>query len=79
MVTVEVLNQIDHMILESRDDGLDLLRSGEVLDHLLQGAGAMLVERDLDHLRRRAVDQDGTLAIIAMLEELLAEIISKGV
>jgi hypothetical protein len=39
----------------------------------------MLVERDTHHVLRRILNQDGAFVVIAELEELLAQIITKGV
>ena len=79
MIAVQVLNQLHHVVLESIYDRLNLLRGGQMLDHLLQGTSAVLVERNVDHLRCGAVDEDGALAVIAMLEELLAKVVAKWI
>ena len=56
-----------------------LLRSGDELDHFLQSPCSVLVQSNLHHLRRSAVDEQVALPIIRMLKELLAKIIAEWI
>lgn len=79
MVAVQVLDQLNHLESESFSDDLDLLCRADVLNHFLESTSAMLVERDANHVPRGVLDQNGSLFIIAKLEELLAQIITKWI
>ena len=79
MVAVEVLDELHDIVFESGDDQLSLLRSGDVLDHSLQSASAMLIERDLRHGWNRFLDEDGALLGVGMLEKTLAEIVAERI
>jgi len=79
VVAVQILDELDNSVAKSIDDGLDLTRGGDELDHLLQSSGAVLVESDTDEIMRGVLDQDSTLLIIAILEQLLAEVVSEGI
>lgn len=79
MVAVQVLNQADNIAVESSDNHLNLNRTGDEFDHLLEGTSAVLVESDLDHLRRGALDKRSALLIIGVLKELLAEVVAKWI
>ena len=56
MVAIKVLNQVNDMLLQGFNNRLDLLGVGKNLDHLLEGASAVLIKRNLNHLRSSAVD-----------------------
>lgn len=79
VVSVEILDELDHAETEGFDDEMNLLRSIHKLNHLLQRPRAVLVEGDAYHVLRRVLDQDSSLVVIAKLEELLAQIITKWV
>ena len=79
MVAIEVLDQVDDLILQCMDDDLNLSRSVDELDHLLQSPGTVLVKRDSDHISGGVLDQDGALCVIAELKELLAQVIAEGI
>ena len=95
VIAVEILDKVDNLILESIDDSVDLdnismrlipaakstylLGSRDVLDHFLQSTGAVLIESYLDHLRSRIVDKDGTLLVVRIFKELLAQIVAEGI
>ena len=64
VVAVQVLDELDHLTVESVDDGLDLLGRRDELYHLLESPSTMAVQSDLDHLRSGVVDQDRTLLIV---------------
>jgi hypothetical protein len=51
----------------------------DVLDHLLQGTSAVLVERNLDHVRGGIVDEFGALIVVAVFEKFLAQIIAERI
>lgn len=63
MVTVEILDQLHHSVLQGVDYGLDLLASGDKFNHLLQSAGAMGVERNVHHFRSGIIDQHRALLV----------------
>lgn len=79
VVAVEVLNKLDNLVAQGIDDHLDLGGGGDEFNHLLQGASAVLVESNADHVGSGILDQDGALVVIAVLQELLAEVVAKGV
>lgn len=79
VVAVEVLNERDDFISQSLGDDLNLLRSRDEFDHLLQGAGAVLVEGDLDHRGRSCANENGALIVVGVLEQLLAKVVAKGI
>lgn len=79
VVAVEILDHRNDLVLERKDQGANLLRSGHVFDHLLQRAGAMLIESDLDHVVGSIVDENSVVFGTGSLQELLAEIVSEGV
>ncbi len=79
MVAIKILDQLNNPIMQSDDDHMNLLASGDELNHLLQGTRAMLIESNLDHRGSGIVDQDCTLLVGGELEKLLAKIISKRI
>ena len=79
VVAVEVLDKRNDIISESLGDNLNLLRSRDELDHLLQGASTVLVECDLDHGWCGCADENGALVIVGKFEQLLAEVVAEGV
>jgi len=79
MVAVQILDKADNVTVESCRDHLDLDRTRDELDHLLKCTSAVLVESNLDHLRRRTLDESSALLVIGIFEELLAEVIAEGV
>jgi hypothetical protein len=79
VVAVEVLDERDNFVSESLGDDLDLLRGRDELDHLLQSAGTVLVECDLDHGGCGCTDENGALIIVGVLEQLLAEVVAEGI
>ncbi len=79
MVAIQILDQLDNPILQCTNDGLDLLVSGDELNHLLQSASAMLVQGDLDHLGSSVGDEHSTLLVVGEFKQLLTKIISEGI
>lgn len=79
MVAVQVLNQFDDAVSKGSDDGLDLARGGDEFNHLLEGPSSVLVECNADELTGGILNENSALLIIAVLEELLAEVVSKGI
>lgn len=56
-----------------------LLGSRNVFNHLLQRTSPMLIQRNLNQVRCSISDQNGALVIVGRLEQLLAEIVAKGI
>ena len=79
VVAVEVLDQLNNIIAHGVDDHLSLLRGGDELDHLLECACTVLVEGDLSHVLHAVTDENSALLIVAVLEQLLAEIVAEGI
>lgn len=50
MVAVQILNELHDFVTESLDNEMDLLRSTDVLNHLLQGSRSVLVQGNVHHL-----------------------------
>lgn len=79
VVAIEILDEFHNSEAESFDDEMNLLRSTNILNHLLQGPCSMLVESDAHHVFGCVLDQDSSFVVIAKLEELLAQIITKRI
>jgi len=79
MVAVQVLDQADNIAVEGSSDHLDLDRAGDEFNHLLKGTSAVLVESNLDHLWRGALDKRSTLLVVGVLKELLAEVVAEWI
>ena len=79
VVAVEVLDQLNNIIAHGVDDHLSLLRGGDELDHLLESAGTMLVQRDLNELGSRVVNEGGALLVVGVLEKLLAQVVAERI
>jgi hypothetical protein len=79
VVAVEVLDERNDFPSESLGDDLDLLRSRNEFDHLLQSAGTVLVERNLDHGGCGCADENGALVIVGVLEQLLTEVVAERI
>ena len=57
----------------------NLSASGQEIDHLLNGAGSMHVQRDIDQIRGNGIADKVALFIRRILQQLLAKVIAKGV
>ena len=82
VVAVQVLDQADNVQAQSQDDRPDLLgpsRVGQKVNHLLNGSGAVHVERDADQVVGNGFTNDVSLFIGRIFKELLAKVVSKGV
>jgi hypothetical protein len=79
MVAVQILDKLNNSVAKSIDNGLDLARGRDELDHLLQGSGSMLVECNTDKIMRGILNENGALLIIAVLQQLLAEVVAEGI
>lgn len=79
MVAIQILHQLNHMVLQGTDDSLNLLAGGNALDHLLQRAGSMLVDGNIPQARGSIVDQHGSLLIVRIFKQFLAQIIAKWI
>jgi len=95
VIAVQILNQPHDLVLQSTDDGSNLLGvsvaplhelrsthlrwSGDEFDHLLQCSSAVLVQGDVDHVVGSTHDEVLAHVVIRELEELLTEIVAKGI
>ena len=79
VIAVDVLDELDDIVAQSFDDQVSLLSGRQKLDHSLQSAGTMLVERDLRHVWHNFLNENGALLIVGMLKQALAKIIAEGV
>lgn len=79
MVAVNVLDEIDDPAVQCLDDELDMSRSRNRLNHLLQCAGTMSILRNLHHLGGSVLNQHGALIVGTILEKLLAQVITKRI
>ena len=79
MVSVQVLNQLDNVVLQGADHCLSLLRGRDELDHLLQSAGTMLIQRDIDKLGGGIVHEHCSLFVVRVFKQLLAQVVAKWV
>jgi hypothetical protein len=79
MVPVQILDERDDIKLQSFNDELSLDRTGDELNHPLKCAGSMLIEGDLHHFGLCITDECCSLLRVAILEQLLAEIVAEGI
>lgn len=79
VVAIQVLDQIHDMVLQRIDNSLGLLGSGDELDHLLESAGTMLVQRDLNKLGSSVVNEGGALLVVGVLKKLLAQVVAERI
>ena len=79
VVAVEILNELHNIVLKSTDDQLSLAWCVDELDHSLQGASAMLVERNLGHGRDGILDKDSALLVVGILEKTLAKVVAERI
>ena len=79
MVTVQILNQLHHSVLQGINDSLDLLAGGDKFNHFLQSTGAMGVERNVHHFWSGIVDQYRTLLVGGELKQLLAKVVAERI
>jgi hypothetical protein len=79
VVTIEVLDEGDDVQVQGHDESLDLSLRREKVDHLLNRAGTVHVEGDLDEVSGDRLDQRVPLFVGAVLEELLREVVAKWI
>lgn len=79
VVAIEVLDEAYNVRGQCVDDCIGLLRALDGLNHLLQSSSSMLVLGNVDHVRGSVVDENGALLGSAMLQELLAQIVSERI
>jgi hypothetical protein len=79
VVPIKILDKIDNTGSQGADDDIDLLGSVDEFDHLLESPSTVLVERNGGQRGGCSVDQDSALIVVAMLEELLAEVVAKRI
>lgn len=79
VIAIEILNKLDDTESKGLDDEMDLLWCIHKLNHLLQSSCAMLIQSNANHVVGCILDEDSPFVVIAELEELLAQIITKWV
>jgi hypothetical protein len=79
MVTVQVLNEDNHVKAESNDDRVDLTPSRKEVNHLLNRTCTMHIERDVDEVLGNRFADEIALFIRGELQQLLAEVVTEGV
>jgi hypothetical protein len=79
MIAVEILDEVHDAEPKRLDDEMNLLGNADILNHLLESAGPVLVESNPNHVLRSVLYQNGSLVVVAELEELLAQIITKWI
>ena len=79
VVAVEVLNKLNNSVSESIDDGLNLTRGRNELNHLLQSSSTVLVESNANKVPGRILNENSSLLIVAVLQQLLTEVIAKWI
>jgi hypothetical protein len=52
---------------------------GEKFNHLLESSSSVLIEGDLNQLRRGVFDESSALLIVRIFKQLLAEIIAEWI
>jgi hypothetical protein len=79
MIAVQVLDELHDAEAKGIDDELCLLWSRHKLNHFLQSSSAMLVQGNSYHVLGSVLYENGPLLIVAILEQLLAEVIAKRI
>lgn len=79
VVAVQVLDERHDVEVEREDQALHLALRRQEVDHLLNGARSVHVERDRDELARDRFDQRVTLLVRRVLEEALGEVVGERV
>ena len=79
VVTVEVLNEDDDVQAERDNDGVDLATRREEVNHLLDSARAVHVERDVDEVLGDGLADEVALLVGTELEKLLTQVVAEGI
>jgi hypothetical protein len=79
MIAVQVLDELNDLEAQSIDNDLDLLGRSDELDHPLQSASAVLVQCNTNHILRSVLNENGALLLIAILQQLLAEVVTERI
>ena len=82
VVPVQVLDEGDDVQAQGEDDAPDLVglpRVAEEVDHLLDGTCTVHVERDADKVVGYGFADDVALLLGRVLQELLTEVVAKGI
>jgi hypothetical protein len=79
VIAIQILDKLNHPVTKSLSDEMNLLRRGNVLNHLLESPGSVLVQGNAGHVSGGILDQARALVVVAELKEFLAQIITKGV
>lgn len=79
VVAVQVLNELNDAAIKSSNNDQHLVLVGQVLDHLLQSTSSVLIQSDANHILGRVLDKHRSLVVIAVLEELLAKVVTKRI
>jgi hypothetical protein len=79
VVAVQVLDEQDDAGAQRLGDERHVRRRRQKLDHLLHGARAVHVFRDGDELRAHQLDNLQALRLVAMLEQLLAQVVAERI
>ena len=79
MVAIQVLDKLNNTEAQSFNDKVNLLRRVHEFDHFLERTCTVLIERNAHHVLGCILNQDSAFVIIAVLKELLAQVIAKGV
>ena len=79
VVAVQVLDKGHNLVAKGVNDHVDLVASGDELNHLLEGTCAVLVQSDLDHVARSVEDQFSALIVGGELQKLLTKIVAEGI
>lgn len=72
MVVVEVLDQRYDARVQRNNDNGNLLRGRQELNHILDSAGAVHAEGNVDQLGCNILNNDGALLVAAKLQQLFA-------
>lgn len=79
VVTVEILDERDDVEIEREDQALNLTLSREEIDHLLNGASSVHVERDGNEFSSDRFNESVTLFVGSVLEETLSEVVGERI
>jgi len=79
VVTVEILNQIDHVTANRFFDQSNLFGCAHALNQLLNGASSVHVLGDIDEVVGHLINNSEPLCTVTKLQEFLTQIIAKGI
>jgi hypothetical protein len=79
VVSVEILDESNDVKVEGEDETLNLTLGREEVDHFLNGAGSVHVERDRNEFTSDRLDEGVTLFVGGVFEKALSEVVGERI